>query len=246
MIEAILRRTAEQFWLASGVPRKFPCELERAVAWALPVAVLRIPNLWVHDVEQYLRNRHLPLTAHGEDRPLHGCVYAHRGKGLIIVDGTDEAQELIFTVAHELAHFLLDYHAPRTIAAEKLGPCITDVLDGNRPAEVHERVDAALSGVSLGVFSHFMYRSATPNGSLILGSEHRADRLALELLAPEQAIRRFLVRGFYDKPFEKQVISLCRLLKTRFGLPASIAETFAVRMCRGWSGGPSAREWLGL
>lgn len=246
MIDGSLRRTAEQFWSAARVPRTFPCELERAVAWALPLAVLRIPNLWVHDVERYLHSRQLPSLSYGEDRPLHGCVYAHRGKGLILVDGTDEKTELMFTIAHELAHFLLDYHVPRSKAVERLGPRITDVLDGLRPAEVHERVDAALSGISLGVFSHFMYRSGVPNGSSILASENRADRLALELLAPEETIRRSLVRGFYDKPFEKRVSSLRRLLKTRFGLPSSVAETVAARLCRGWFGGPSAREWLGL
>jgi|SRR5579884_4139530 len=246
MIEASLRKIAEDFWLSAGIPRTFPRELERALAWVMPIAVLRIPNLWTHDVEECLRRRQLPLILGIEDRPLHGCVYAYGGKGLIIVDGTDSAEELRFTVAHEFAHFLLDYEVPRKRAIERLGPEINEVLDGHRIARVNERVDAILSAAPLGVYSHFMHRVAAPDDSAVVQSENRADRLAVELLAPEQAIRKSLPRGFYDKPFQKRVVSLQRQLKTRFGLPHDILSRLASQLCHEWFSGPSAREWLGL
>jgi hypothetical protein len=246
MIEPLLKETADQFWHAAGISPTFPRELERAVAWVMPIAILKIPNLWTRDVEDCLRRRQLPLLSVTEDRPLHGCVYAYAGKGLIIVNGTDEIDELRFTIAHELAHFLLNYQVPRNRAIDKLGPEITDVLDGLRAARTIERVDAVLSGVLLGIYSHFMHREDVKDGSTIVAAESRADRLAVELLAPEEAVRRLLPRGFYDRTFQRRVGSLRRLLKMRFGLPRSVAASLASRICREWFGGPSAREWLGL
>ena len=120
MLEARLLRVAERFWEPAGhLARQFPRDIESAVAWSVPLFVVRLPHLWVHDLENYLRQRRLPASMEVADRPLHGCVIAIRGKGFIVVDGTDGAPELRFTMAHEFAHFLLDYQQPRLRAIER-------------------------------------------------------------------------------------------------------------------------------
>src|SRR5207245_4309507 len=117
MLEAGLRQTAEKFWeSASHIKQKFPRDIESAMAWSVPLFVVRVPKLWVHNVENFLRQRQLPIVIGSVDRPLHGCVFAMRGKGFIIVDGTDGPHELRFTIAHEVSHFLLDYQQPRLLA----------------------------------------------------------------------------------------------------------------------------------
>ncbi len=247
MAESWIRDAAQEFWVSARKSGPFPRDLEGAIAWVLPLGILRIPNLWVSDVEAALLQRQLLFTANAKNRPLHGCVCAYAGKGLIIVDATDDASELRFTVAHELAHFLLDYQTPRMQAIDRLGQEITSVLDGLRSPTAGERADALLANVPIGLYAHFMHRDgAGAAETAIAQSETRADALALELLSPEMEVRRSLPRGFLDKPFAKRIKSVRRVLVRRFGLPRHIALPQAARLCRSWFGGPSIREWLGF
>src|SRR5215470_17001820 len=120
MLESRLLRIADNFWeRARHIQGNFPRDIESAIAWSVPLFIVRVPNLQIHDVENYLRDKKLPVFAGISDRPLHGCVIAFRDKGVIIVDGTYEINELRFTIAHEVAHFLLDYQEPRLRAVEQ-------------------------------------------------------------------------------------------------------------------------------
>lgn len=248
MVEVGLQHTAEKFWeTASHIQGCFPRDIESAVAWSVPVSIVRLPNLWIHDVEGYLGQRQLPARIGTTDRPLHGCVVAFRGKGLIAINGTDGPRELRFTIAHEVAHFLLDYQELRLRAIEKLGAGIAEVLDGKRPALPEERLDALLANVPVGLYAHLMHRNeAGFPDSAILEAESRADRLALELLAPEEAVWRSLPKDFATRSYGRRVPALRRLLMRRFGLPSEPARKYAARLTRSWFGGVPVREWLGM
>jgi len=248
MVKSSTRSVAQAFWGAAGQSSSFPRDLEGAVAWAIPAAIVRVPTLWVQDVEIYLRQRQLPIPAiRAEDRPLHGCVCAYAGRGLIFLDGTDRINEIRFTLAHEVAHFLLDYLNPRQRAVEKLGSEITAVLDGHRPATLAERVDALLARAHIGFYVHFMHRSG---GEIeveeIATAENDADQLALELLAPEGEVHCLLPLDFSKKTYKQREINVRRLLVGRFGVPPSIAGAYASQLCRQWFNGPSFKEWLGV
>jgi hypothetical protein len=144
-----------------------------------------------------------------------------------------------------LAHYLLDYAGVRRRAVEKLGPHIIAVLDGVRPADGDERVDALLAGASIGIYRHFMYREANRFTAVAICSEKRADELAIELLAPENKVRSALPSRVHASAFEKRTATIKRLLRVDFGLPPSLADIHAARLNRQWFRGPSAREWLG-
>jgi len=248
MAEALIRDAAQEFWIAAKQSNKpFPRDLEGAIAWVLPVALLKVPHLWVRHVQAALAQRQLPFPSDLEDRPLHGCVCAYSEKGLIIVDGADPADELRFTIAHELAHFLFDYRQPRAQAIEKFGSSIALVLDGLREPTAGQRVDSILSNTSIGLYAHFMHRhdDGAPTG-VTLASETQADAFALELLAPEVSVREKLPRDFTKRPFEKKVTGLTRLLRKRFDLPKDVAAQYGSRLCRRWFGGRTVREWLGF
>lgn len=246
-MKSSIRNTAQGFWSVSGQSGPFPRDLEAAVAWALPVAILRVPKLWIRDVETHLQQRRLPIPVRAENRPLHGCVCAYGGRGLIFLDGADGINEIRFTLAHEVAHFVLDYLNPRRRAVEKLGSEITAVLDGHRAAIASERVDALLARAHIGFYAHFMHRNsgeiATDEVAI---AEIDADQLALELLAPEYEVRRLLPKGISKKSYSQRELSTRRLLVQRFGLPTPIARDHASRLCRLWFSGPSFREWLGI
>jgi IrrE N-terminal-like domain len=248
MLEARLRLIAERFWeTARHIQCAFPRDIESAIAWSVPLFIVRVPNLWVHDVETYLRKRQLPVLIGAADRPLHGCVIAIRGKGIIAVDGTDESRELRFTIAHEVGHFLLDYQEPRLRAIEKLGATVVEVLDGQRPPRPEERIDGLLANAPVGVYSHFMHRDDLGlASSTILEIESHADRLALELVAPEEEVWRSVPRGFPDRAYAKRIAGLQRLLVRRFGLSSEVAHKYAASLCRSRFGGASVREWLGV
>ncbi len=246
-MELWLKEATEQFWRSAGQTGRFPRDLERAIVTTLPVALVRLPHLWTGKVEQWLADRGLSYRITHAHRPLRGCVIGYRGRALIFVDGTDAISDLRFTLAHEVAHLIVDYFRPRQQILTHCGSKALDVLDGLRPPTREERIDAILSAVKLGVHTHFMDRTpdwqcATP----VFHVECRADRLALELLAPADDVRRRLPRMALHRSYEARARSVARLLTSRFKLPSSIAREYGRHLCACWFGEPSVREWLGI
>jgi len=155
---------------------------------------------------------------------------ANAGGGIVFLDLDDDDAERRFTLAHEVSHFVLDHHLPRLRALAAFGETILPVLDGQRPPTREEALSAALDHVSLGVHVHLMGRG--PQGAIcdwsVEDAEQRADRLALELLAPAcaatQAVRQLL--GARSDDPGKAPDQAAGILASRFGLPARIARSY--------------------
>lgn len=245
MSERWLERLGDEFWTEAGGPLPFPRDLEQVLTIALPLAVARLPRLWVADAAAWLARRSIPCPLGTTDWPMHGCLIAYGGRGVILLDGADPDDERRFTLAHETSHFLLDYLRPRERAVARLGAGVVAVLDGHRPPTTAERVDALLAETPIGAYLHQMERR--PDGAIGCGhlasAEGRADRLALELLAPAAEVRRRLPRiGSYTAT----VAALTGLLIRDFGLPRTVAGGYARHLMWEWRGEPSFRELLGL
>jgi hypothetical protein len=242
-----LRNVVDRFWIAAGELEPFPRKLEGPVAWALPLAIFKVPRLCVQDVERRLSDFGVQFRIANQDRVLHGCLVAFGGKGIVFLDGSDPDDELRFSLAHEIGHFLVDYVWPRDRAIKRLGPAIAEVLDGRRLPTVAERIDAVLGDAPIGVHTHLMDR--LPSGQIgcghIAGAEHRADRLALELLAPEADVRAALL-PLAGAPEEDRAGQLERLLKERFGLPRNVAREYARFLIGVGQRPPTVRDWLGI
>jgi hypothetical protein len=239
-----LRAVTEDFWRAAGQIEPFPRSLEAPVLSALPLSIVKVARLSVAEVRDQLRRRGIDFRVDAPDRALHGCLVAFRGNGLVLLDGSDPPNELSFSLAHEVGHFLTDYLQPRQRALRQLGPRIKDVIDGRRAPTLDERIDAVLSDVRLGVHMHLMARS--PSGAAgcgrIAGSEFRADRLAFELIAPEDEVLRTAARSVAGDT--RAVMELA--LRDVFGLPEEPAREYA-RFLVGIHGRrPSVRSWLGI
>jgi hypothetical protein len=236
MIEAWLAAAAEQFWAAVGGATEPPRDLADIAPMGYPLAIRSQPELHLSDIYRWLAARNLPHAMPCNDRALCGCLIGFRGRGLIFISSDDPPAERRFTAGHEVAHFLLDYLAPRRHALDALGQEILPVLDGEREPTWDESIHALLAGTSLGVFLDLMPRAA--NGEIdqgyILRAEQRADRLALELLAPETLVRQ-MARGDPERAAD--------LLIARFGLPPAVAHKYAAWLFRG-SRRPSLVEWL--
>lgn len=208
------RPAARAFWARAGVEEPFPRRLTPTIAAVLPVAVVFLPELTVRGITEYLAQRGARCFS-GNDRPLRGCVVAQRGNAFIFVDGGLADDEQRMTLAHELAHFVHHYEAPRQAALTHYGNSIIEVFDGDRPATAAERLLGALRGVPIGVYEHVMDRGDDhcPD-ERTSALEAEADLLAFELLAPSRALLRDTKTG-----------EDCRqALVDTYGLPAWAAE----------------------
>lgn len=239
-VEAGLARAAETFWAWAGGARAWPRPIESAVPAALPASVEPLADLTLGAVRRRLRELGLPDPSDGPDRALRGCLAAAGGAALLFVDERDPPDERRFTIAHEAAHLLLDYLAPRERAIGRFGAAICAALDGQRPASPTERIDAALARVSLAPRLYLLDRDAPSTTA----AESRADRLALELLAPFQAVvgRLRALPGRRD-PIAQAAVA-CRLLRDVFGLPPDAASGYATRFGRATATAARVERWL--
>ena len=227
-------------WLASaleaaGLPaaRQFPRDLAGDAAVHLPVVIELISDLSSGCVRAWLGQRGIQHRVSEIDRRLHGCLVARSGRGIVFLDREDNDAERRFTLAHEIAHFVLDHQLPRLKALKILGERIVPVLDGQRAPSQEELLSAVLQRVPLDVQVHLMSRSAT--GAIctwdIEESEQRADRLALELLAPAQTAVAELRHILTDtEEVDGQVNRAADHLAFRFGLPTAVATTYVQQL----------------
>ncbi|OGO20591.1 MAG: hypothetical protein A2144_02795 [Chloroflexi bacterium RBG_16_50_9] len=236
---------ASEFWEAAGGRLSFPCQLESSVLWALPLAVIKLPRLWVFNVEAWLTERGIQCQFRTANRPLHGSLVAYRGRGCVLLNGADSDSELRYSLAHETAHFLLNYLLPRRKASSLLGPAILEVFDGFRAPTVQERVHGILSRIPIGFHFHFMERGTdgVNNSDIVMELEDKADLLALELIAPEEAVRRRVARVVNHERNCSPLDVALPLLQEEFGLPYTVAEGYCRYLFRPMQAS-SIREWL--
>lgn len=221
-----VHEVAERFWAdAGGAPSGFPRDLLNALSWALPVAPFELPGLSVDRANAWLAEHRFGLRLEIPDRPLRACILVHEGSGVLFVDASDADDERRFSVAHEIAHYLIEYDDPRRQARARLGGSILPVLDGRRAASWDERIGALLGGVTLTARLHLMER--TPDGYLpgqdVSKAEREADELAFELLAPFDAVRAHL-------PDSAERSDVEAILHQTFGLPPASARLYASRL----------------
>ena len=232
----------DEFWLRAGEPECFPRTLERAIAFALPLTLVKLPRLRLWDIERYLQQRGVSFQFDTATRAVRGCLIAYGGAGVIFVDGGDPANEQRLTVAHELAHFLADYLIPRENAIQKIGSQVVEVLDGIRTPSLQERVHSILNDEPIGAFSRLVERDARGNamGAEVWKIEHRADRIALALLAPPQTVLKNV--DLNAPRFEMRYASLTQVLQGTFGLPEDISRAYAWNLLDAIGKGPSWME----
>jgi hypothetical protein len=238
----------EEFWSRCGSREPFPRDLERSIALALPVFLVKVPRLCVSTMRHWLSAHGcatgLSSLFTGPERRLRGSVIATAGQGIIFLDGSDPGDEQRFTLAHELAHFLLDYWVPRRLALEKLGPALVEVLNGNRTPTPEERLGALLMRAPLQTYTNLLGRG---EGDAVLPAdldavETQADRVALALLAPEEDVWR--CADISASRFEERHSSLSGTLVEQFGLPSDIARLYSRLLLVSIGKGPTWAERL--
>lgn len=232
---------ADAFWTAAGGWPGARADLYRAVALVLPLDVVLLGRLRLAQVEAWLAARGVRYGFDEPDRPLYGLLVVYRGAGFVFLDGSDGEAERRFTLAHEVAHFLLDYARPRRRAVDRLGAGVLDILDGVRPPTVAEEVAGVLAAVDVSPHVHLLPRPSDigTRQQTVARVEDRADALACELLAPAAAVYHQLKKAGADGAYFPCVAAAQALLRDQYGLPDGAADTYARRLARGLTGGPS-------
>ena len=237
LVDPAIEEAAGSFWAAAASQASEQVDLYQAVALVLPLDVVLLGQLRLATVEAWLAASGVEYGFGEADRPLYGLLVVCRGAGFVFLDGTDSEAERRFTLAHEVAHFLLDYATPRRRAAERLGAGVLDVLDGVRPPTLAEEVAGVLAAVDVAPHVHPFPRSG--DGGVVTGIEGRADALACELLAPAAAVRARLEGAGVEEMYFACVAAAQALLREQYGLPGGVADAYARRLAQGLTGGPS-------
>lgn len=217
----------------SGLPPspRFPRDLADEAELHLQVTTEELPGLSISAVRSRLRQRGVRVDVSDTDRAVHGCLVAVGAGGFVFLDSADGEAERRFTLAHEIAHFVLNHLIPRARVLEVFGDQIRSVLDCERAPTREERLSAVLARVPLGVQVHLLSRG--PDGAVctwdVEESEQQADRFALELLAPAHAARASLqsALGDVEDPWDpRHDERAAEHLAEGFGVPASVARSY--------------------
>lgn len=211
----------------TGVAR---ADFESQVAVCLPLAVVTVPRLTANRIEDWLTSRRLAVEIVRDDGGLRAALVAYGGVGVAFIDGTDEAIERRFSLAHEVGHFVAEYLAERARIDRIAGARMLQVHDGVRPASSGEKLRFAITGRPLPVR---FWRCTGQAGR----SEQLADRVAVELLAPAAAL--FALAG---EPPARDYWMMLRAraheAAIKFGAPPGYLERQIDALWRAAGGGP--------
>jgi hypothetical protein len=228
------------FWEKAGGLEPFPRSLERAIAFAVPVAVIKMPHLALSGIETWLKRRQIEYSFNCNSRFVRGCLVCYGGKGFIFCDGTDPVDEIRFTIAHEIAHFLIDYWYPRQKVSKKFGVGILEVFDGTRKPTVTERLYSVFESTRIGVVTNLMDRQDA--SEVTWAMEDQADKIGFELLSP--AIDVLKTMDFSKTLYSQRFEILSQRLVGFYGLPVHAAKIYAGGLLRSIGKGSTWTESL--
>jgi len=233
-------RAVDYFWEIAGDIEPYPRSLEHSITMALPIAIIKLHHLALGNIENWFRSRHISYSFNCESRFVRGCLIAYGGKGFIFCDGADPLNEIRFTLAHEVGHFLIDYWYPRQKAVNKFGVEILEVCDGLREPTVTERIHSILEKTNFGIMSNLMDRQDANESTWAI--ENQADRVGFAILAPPDEVLKNM--DFSQIQFLERLKFLSEKLINVFGLPPVAASTYSNALLRHIGKGPTWSESL--
>ncbi|GHG84868.1 ImmA/IrrE family metallo-endopeptidase [Comamonas sp. JC664] len=228
MTELWLKEALEASGLAH--PTSFPRDLESDTEDAFPeiVTPVVLKGLTSATVASWFTQMCIDIDYPVPTTPrrFRGCMVANKGRAFLFRDRNDKEDEQLFTLAHEVSHFVLDHMLPRARALKKYGPSFLPVLDALRPPTHAEQLALALDQFPIGIQMELMERddSGFIQSGNVVQAERRADRLAFELLAPADIAYPY-IKSLDEERGPAQ-------LATLFGMPLQQAQTYAQMLMR--------------
>ncbi len=249
MPQAWVSAACAAMWSRLTDPGPFPRDPCRLARYGMRVLLAPLPGLGVHAVRDYLEARCLPPLPDSGDRRLHGCLYLPPAGGqpnvraILFYDDRDPEDERRWTVAHELGHLWCDYLEPLERSQRALGVGAVEVLSGARKPTSGEWLESLLQRAPTRPQYHLLERDPVRGVTdpRVWSAENRADRVALELLAPEEdALRQLPVQG--NQTWAEWKVAAADTLTWHFGMPQVVAAGYALALAPRVGAGPSFWE----
>lgn len=249
IVTSYIETIAKNFWCQVGRAKSGPpYDIAGAISLQMPLDIVSLSELTLGKIDQWLVNKGIKIPISVNDRYLHGFILVKKGTGFIFVNGTDNEDERLYTIAHEASHFILDYKIPRDMAIAKIGDGVENVLDGLRQPTLDEQINGIISGISVQPFTHLLEKDG--DGSFtnikVFDAENNADALAIELLAPHNEVIKATLCGRKKMPFDLFDQLCLDLLISKYRVPETIAKQYSKRLAYFVTGGPSIMNKLGF
>lgn len=241
LVDPFIEKVAADFWGSAGINTRGPRDLAFAARLTLPLDIVALPDLSVQNVKKWLQGKDALYLPDVPDSPLFGLLALYRGNGVIFLEEKDDHRNQRFTLAHEVAHFLLDCSHPRERAVQWLGTKVLDIFDGRRSATQEEQIISAFTDMEMTPHVHLLPRFENTGAWVEQRgkAEERADVLALELLAPAYEVSAVLREQGVAGDYTGCLSTADNLLREVYELPELKAGYYARRLARGITGGPS-------
>lgn len=243
-----IERIAREFWLTVDQEYRDGFDIVNAIDTSVFINLRRIKELSLKKLEEWLKEMTDQEEFNIDDRHLHGALIIKGPSIFMFVEASEDEVQQRFTVAHEVSHFLLDYHLPKERAILALGKEIEDVLNGNLPPSNIQRTLSAIKGVDIAPYSFLIEK--TGNGSFEnwsnFNAENEADYLALELLAPRARVISETISSTKRLAYSQFTRKSKEILIEKYRIPVRIADQYASELGYSVTSGPSFLDKLGF
>ena len=216
--------------------------LNKAIDYLDQVILEFIPDLTIEKFFRKFRHPFQNSSPSKPEIPLHGIVEVIDGLGIIGINDSDPPNEQVFTLAHELAHYLIEQMVPE----KRMDQCKEKLkLVGRRAIDkthIMDHLIGILRNLEVAPLRHYLTRGNLSGEQYlrIAHAETNADRLAFELLAPFSELIGAVDSGSYVRTREKTY----DVLVNDFHFPMGPANHYSGIVAERLYRGPSIKEWL--
>jgi len=243
-----IERIAREFWSTVDQNYHENYDIISAVDTSPTIDLIKIKNLSISKIEEWLIAIGLKDNFDIPDRRLHGVLIIKGDSVAMFIEDDENPIQQRFTVAHEVSHYLLDYQIPKEKAILALGKEIEDVLNGNLPANNTQLALSVIKGINIDPYSFLIEK--TGNGSFEdwknFNSENEADYLALELLAPRIRIINETFSSTKRLSYSQFTRKSQEILIEKYRIPSDIARQYASQLAYSVTSGPSFLDKMGF
>lgn len=214
-----LEHCAAAFWEPIPERTSFPRDLERYLPLHYQASIETLSGLTVQRVHEWLSAIGFAPTNPQKNRRLDGCIIAQKGHAILFIDDALSLDQRRMIVAHETAHYWIDYELPRRRMKMRFGDDSVKILDQERTAETVEILMATAAGAPIQAFYHYHFKDHKQETEV----EQRANTLACLLMAPR---REVLARAKKCQMTREDESNWLKLLHQDFGMPENWARGY--------------------
>lgn len=220
-----LEQCAAVFWEPIPQRNEFPRDLEQHLSLHYEASIESMSDLTVNRVQQWLLTKALASQVTLNDRRLDGCIIAQKGHAILFIDAALALDERRMIIAHETAHFWIDYELPRRRIKQRYGAAGMQILDKERPSHTVEVLMAAATGSPIQEFYHYHFKDRKRETEV----EQQANTLACLLIAPP---REVLARARRCRIARDDESKWMELLHQGYGMPGNWARGYLPLLLR--------------